>query len=152
MQVETMGKRSASDMSSNGDDAEGEAMVSARLSEGAAAGTCTNPPIILTSHDDSQDIDTTLEPRASLLTLLSRPSPFANETGALPIGEFEPVSFSKFTTTADLPEASALSSARVLVVGAGESILYMCAIACYCVIYKGVHSHSSLFSTRWIGM
>lgn len=65
------------------------------------------------------DIDATLEPRASLLTLLSRPTPFANETGALPIGEFEPVSFSKFTTTADLPEGSALSSARVLVVGAG---------------------------------
>jgi hypothetical protein len=33
MQVETMGKRSASEMSSNGDDAEGEAMVSARLLE-----------------------------------------------------------------------------------------------------------------------
>ena len=46
--------------------------------------------------------------RGSLHTLLSRPSPFANETGALPIGEFEP-SASSFT----------LASARVLVVGAG---------------------------------
>ena len=46
--------------------------------------------------------------RGSLHTLLSRPSPFANETGALPIGEFEPSASS-----------STLASARVLVVGAG---------------------------------
>lgn len=58
-------------------------------------------------------------PRRDLLTLLSRPSPFANETGALPIGEFEPMTVDNATTvTADLPE-SPLSKAKVLVVGAG---------------------------------
>lgn len=45
--------------------------------------------------------------RGSLATLLSRPSPFTNETGALPIGEFEPSNF------------SSLSKFKVLVVGAG---------------------------------
>jgi ubiquitin-activating enzyme E1 C len=45
--------------------------------------------------------------RGSLATLLSRPSPFTNETGALPIGEFEPSNL------------SSLSKFKVLVVGAG---------------------------------
>ena len=57
--------------------------------------------------------------RGSLLTLLSRPSKFANETGALPIGEFEPiVSLPPTTATSDLPK-SVLTSSKVLVVGAG---------------------------------
>ena len=64
-----------------------------------------------------QDIDK--PKRGSLLTLLSRPSPFGNETGALPVGEFEPnAKLQGTTTTADLPE-SVLSTTRVLVVGAG---------------------------------
>jgi len=44
-------------------------------------------------------------PRASLETILQRPSPFANETGTLPCGEFE-------TTHSVRP-------CKVLVVGAG---------------------------------
>lgn len=53
------------------------------------------------------------------MTLLSRPSVFANESGALPIGEFEPMATpaSKIVTS-DLAESS-LSKSRVLVVGAG---------------------------------
>ena len=51
----------------------------------------------------------TIPARGSLATLLSRPSPFANEEGALPIGEFEPGASS----------TSLLSKAKVLVVGAG---------------------------------
>ena len=46
-------------------------------------------------------------------TLLSRPSPFASETGALPIGEFEPIS-----VDADVSK-SILSTAPVIVIGAG---------------------------------
>jgi ubiquitin-activating enzyme E1 C len=57
-----------------------------------------------------QDIDTAMKNRASILTLLSRPSPFANETGSLPMGEFEP--------SPSNPHSS-LANARVLVVGAG---------------------------------
>jgi ubiquitin-activating enzyme E1 C len=50
---------------------------------------------------------------------LSRASPFANDTGELPIGEFEPIAKLPLTmTTADLPE-SALTKSKVLVVGAG---------------------------------
>jgi len=51
------------------------------------------------------------EQRGSLATLLSRASPFANETGACPVGEFEPIE--------DENSPSPLSTARVLVVGAG---------------------------------
>ena len=51
--------------------------------------------------------------------MLRRASPFGNETGALPIGEFEPIdTLSLKETTADLP-ASPLTTSRVLVVGAG---------------------------------
>jgi NEDD8-activating enzyme E1 len=51
--------------------------------------------------------------------LLRRASPFGNETGALPIGEFEPIdTLSLKETTADLP-TSPLTTSRVLVVGAG---------------------------------
>ena len=59
-------------------------------------------------------------PRASLLTLLSRPSPFANETGPLACGEFEPLAASKVAgqTPATLQD-SRLATAKVLVVGAG---------------------------------
>jgi len=56
--------------------------------------------------------------RGSLLTLLSRPSPFPNETGALAIGEFEPVEVTGASKAGDLIK-SQLSDARVLVVGAG---------------------------------
>ena len=122
MQVETMGKRSASEMSaSNGDNA-AEAMVSfcrretQKIQDERPAFACTSSLLFPTQ---CQDIDAPMPQRASLLTLLSRPSPFANETGPLPIGEFEASTFSPNTTTADLPDASALSSARVLVVGAG---------------------------------
>ena len=52
----------------------------------------------------------TIPPRGSLDTLLNRPSPFANEEGALPIGEFEPT---------ENKASALLSNARVLVVGAG---------------------------------
>ena len=119
MQVETMAKRSASEMSaSNGDNA-AEAMVSfcrRETLDERPAFACTSS-LLLPTH--CQDIDAPMPQRASLLTLLSRPSPFANETGPLPIGEFEVCTFPPNTTTADLPDASALSSARVLVVGAG---------------------------------
>jgi len=58
--------------------------------------------------------------RGSLLTLLSRPSPFANETGPLACGEFDPIRklLNSKLTTADLPD-SPLTDAKVLVVGAG---------------------------------
>lgn len=58
--------------------------------------------------------------RASLLTLLSRPSPFANETGPLACGEFEPLPVQKIAghTIASFPE-SRLATAKVLVIGAG---------------------------------
>ena len=69
---------------------------------------------------DSMEIDSTdVLQRRDLMTLLSRPSPFANESGALPIGEFEPLSIkSPHITTSDLVE-SPLTQAKVLVVGAG---------------------------------
>lgn len=51
------------------------------------------------------------EDRGDLLTLLSRPSPFGNETGVLPNGEFEPME--------DINLPSPLAEAKVLVVGAG---------------------------------
>mmetsp|Transcript_25626 Transcript_25626/g.28697 ORF Transcript_25626/g.28697 Transcript_25626/m.28697 type:complete len:510 (+) Transcript_25626:40-1569(+) len=54
--------------------------------------------------------------RGSLLTLQSRPSVFANEDGALPIGEFEPISI---IPKGQNPPTTLLSKARVLVVGAG---------------------------------
>lgn len=50
-----------------------------------------------------------IPPRGSLQTLLNRSSPFANEEGTLPIGEFEPA----------VPSTTLLSKAKVLVVGAG---------------------------------
>ena len=56
--------------------------------------------------------------RGNLLTLLKRPSPFANETGPLACGEFEPLKKDwPAKSTAD--EVPPLSTARVLVVGAG---------------------------------
>ena len=70
--------------------------------------------------DDSTDITMASQLRGSLLTLLSRPSPFANETGPLACGEFEPMSRpAPGATTADDLEDSPLASAKVLVVGAG---------------------------------
>ena len=47
--------------------------------------------------------------RGSLSTLLNRSSPFANEEGTLPIGEFEP----------SVSSSELLSNSKVLVVGAG---------------------------------
>ena len=49
--------------------------------------------------------------RGTLTTLLSRPSPYANETGSLPIGEFDYASSSS--------SSSGLRNAKILVVGAG---------------------------------
>lgn len=57
--------------------------------------------------------------RASLLTLLRRASPFANESGPLPCGEFEPITSAVVPPPAHHYECSALGGARVLVVGAG---------------------------------
>lgn len=57
--------------------------------------------------------------RGSLITLLSRPSPFGNETGPLACGEFVPDEASSATCTADDSVPSSLLSAKVLVVGAG---------------------------------
>ncbi|GKZ00313.1 hypothetical protein MPSEU_000984200 [Mayamaea pseudoterrestris] len=61
--------------------------------------------------------------RGSLLTLLNRPSPFANEMGTLPCGEFEPVSLATHKTTSALDfwtsVETPLSLTKVLVVGAG---------------------------------
>lgn len=58
--------------------------------------------------------------RGSLLTLLSRPSPFGNETGPLACGEFEPMpKVAAGATTADLDHKSSLTQAKVLVVGGG---------------------------------
>ncbi|CAB9500648.1 activating enzyme E1 catalytic subunit [Seminavis robusta] len=57
--------------------------------------------------------------RRDLMTLLSRASPFGNENGELPIGEFEPLSkIGSNVVASDLAE-SPLSKAKVLVVGAG---------------------------------
>ena len=58
--------------------------------------------------------------RGNFTTLLSRSSPFANETGSLPIGEFDPSS----TTAANIAggaqqQSSTVSNAKILVVGAG---------------------------------
>jgi len=72
------------------------------------------------SNDDTMDVDDnkiplpsspklTIPARGSLFTLLNRSSPFANEEGALPIGEFKPA----------VPATSLLSKSKVLVVGAG---------------------------------
>ena len=57
--------------------------------------------------------------RATLLTLLSRPSPFANETGPLACGEFEPIAPPKLGATPAAMFDSPLAKSRVLVVGAG---------------------------------
>lgn len=56
--------------------------------------------------------------RGTLITLLNRPSPFGNETGPLPCGEFVPET-SVATFTADDLVPSSLRSTKVLVVGAG---------------------------------
>lgn len=62
----------------------------------------------------------TYHDRGTLATLISRPSPFANETGALPIGEFEPIeTASSFSHSHSHSHSDPLSSAKVLVVGAG---------------------------------
>ena len=63
--------------------------------------------------------------RGTLQTLLTRKSAFANETGALPIGEFEPLAQSSAGGGGGPPggrglhPSSPLTTARVLVVGAG---------------------------------
>lgn len=68
---------------------------------------------------DFQEVDhATTSSRGSLITLLSRPSPFGNETGPLACGEFVPEA-SSATCTADDSVPSSLLAAKVLVVGAG---------------------------------
>jgi ThiF family len=62
-----------------------------------------------------QDVDSSavlplLLERGSIRNLLGRPSQFSNETGPLACGEFEPL---------ELDSVTQVSSARVLVVGAG---------------------------------
>jgi ubiquitin-activating enzyme E1 C len=57
--------------------------------------------------------------RGSLLTLLSRPSPFANETGPLPCGEFSPIAVPPPDSTTATYADSSLRKVKVLVVGAG---------------------------------
>jgi NEDD8-activating enzyme E1 len=57
-----------------------------------------------------QDIDP-LPQRGSLMTLLSRPSPYSSESGLLPMGEFEPVSREG--------PPNLFPTSKVLVVGAG---------------------------------
>jgi hypothetical protein len=70
-----------------------------------------NDLIFLNEHffcknQDGSSHASSFRPRGSLETLLSRPSSFPNESGALPIGEF-------------VPGTSSLLEARILVVGAG---------------------------------
>jgi hypothetical protein len=68
-----------------------------------------------------QDVDSAIPmifQRGSLHHLLGRPSPFSNETGPLACGEFEPFEFDVKRSIVD-NSATPLSSARVLVVGAG---------------------------------
>ena len=57
-----------------------------------------------------------IPPRGSFLTLLSRPSVFANEDGALAIGEFEPISsiIPKGQQQQQPPTHPLLSKAKVL--------------------------------------
>ena len=55
---------------------------------------------------------TTHRQRGSIHTLLSRPSPFGNETGSLPVGEFPPNIASSSSSAAELAQ-------KILVVGAG---------------------------------
>jgi ubiquitin-activating enzyme E1 C len=103
----TMGKRSLDDMS----------RVSAGIYNAPSSSASASTSL---SVDDPMEVEGQNTPvRGSLLTLLSRPSPFANEAGALPVGEFEPIPKPPGTvTTSDLPE-TALSKSKVLVVGAG---------------------------------
>ena len=59
--------------------------------------------------------------RGTLLTLLTRPTPFGNETGPLPCGEFEPLQLKttdRFNSTVPVP-SPLLTEAKILVVGAG---------------------------------
>jgi ubiquitin-activating enzyme E1 C len=53
--------------------------------------------------------------RGTLSTLLSRKSPYSNETGSLPVGEFEPSPPGEVGAA----RSSSLRDARILVVGAG---------------------------------
>jgi hypothetical protein len=68
-----------------------------------------------TVRDDRRHRPTPLSrrQRGNLNTLLSRGSPFSNEMGSLPVGEFEPSD----ATPSDA--RSSLGGAKILVVGAG---------------------------------
>jgi ubiquitin-activating enzyme E1 C len=84
--------------------------------------------------DDPMDVDksspsstSTKNVRGSIFTLLSRPSPFSNEEGTLPIGEFEPCSGADTWTFNNVGSeeggkqfpTTQLSDKKILVVGAG---------------------------------
>jgi len=66
-----------------------------------------NKPDLSKSRSASSKV--VIPARGSLSTLLNRSSPFANEEGTLPIGEFEP----------SVSSSELLSNSKVLVVGAG---------------------------------
>lgn len=66
-----------------------------------------------------QDVASNTISRGSLLTLLSRPSPFSNETGPLACGEFEPISRPTTGANTATMQSGPLFDAKVLVVGAG---------------------------------
>ena len=70
-----------------------------------------------TSNNDNTTSSSSSRPlsrrqRGSLSTLLNRKSPFANETGSLPIGELD-------ISPGQSGAASLLRNAKILVVGAG---------------------------------
>ena len=69
--------------------------------------------------DGAASVSSARAARGTLLTLMSRPSPYANETGSLPCGEFEPIAKPAPGQTPATLDRSPLTEAKVLVVGAG---------------------------------
>jgi len=86
------------------------------MSDGVTNGS--SPMEIDDNNNNNNNKGSPQQQRGTLITLLQRASPFANETGPLACGEFEPQpSLHSSLTTADA--VPPLSTARVLVVGAG---------------------------------